>query len=251
MEFKIYDFLIYSSHKTSTQTLVQLLCSNYNVVHIHNLYNLNIKNDVYKNIRNNKVVSAKNFIQGLVKYKNQNNKKIKIITAIRNPKDRLLSSFFQIYNDDEVFYLNKKPEKSTVSLGSEEELICLYKNLIKTKTLPLINESIDELSYIFNTNIINSLEKKDNYYYFNHDLFELFVLDFNKLIQPDANIYLNNILNINVNQVSGTNLSINKSYYNKYVNVKKKLSEENEENKELITNITTYFNSFYFTAFQL
>ena len=47
------------------------------------------------------------FIEILQRYKYDNKKKIKIISIIRNPFDRLPSSFFQSYHTDEIIFLDK------------------------------------------------------------------------------------------------------------------------------------------------
>jgi len=242
MDLKDLDFLIYSSHKTATQSLKKILSSTFNINHIHTL--LNLKGKAYQKIRNHVEVTKDNFIQGLVNYKHINHKKLKIITSVRNPKDRLISSFFQSYHDDEIHYLGKNKNETTINTKNEKELIILYKNGLINKTLPGFRESIHEMSWVFDTNIIKHLEKKEHHYYFDHDLFELYVLDFNQLIIPHANIYLNHIFNINTKQHDGDNLSIKKSYYHKYKNMKNTISK-----LDINSTIETYFDKFYFTAF--
>jgi hypothetical protein len=88
--------LIFSSHKTGTQTLLNMFATNkiYSS-HCHKLKDLD-------NHHNLPIL----FINKLINYKKINNKKLKIITIIRNPIDRLISSFFQTYNDDEIYFFN-------------------------------------------------------------------------------------------------------------------------------------------------
>ena len=75
MDLIPFDFLVYSSHKTSTQTLVSTLkLNNFKALHCHILFNL-------KNILNTKNhISKEIFIKYLIDYKNKNKKKFKIIT---------------------------------------------------------------------------------------------------------------------------------------------------------------------------
>jgi hypothetical protein len=243
MNFNHLDFLIYSSHKTSTQSLVNTINKNkYNSTHFHILSNFN--SPFYKKITNNTIVTNETFIQGLINYKNTNNKKLKIITVIRDPKDRLLSSFFQSFFNDEMDCLNKSVENTTISVKNEEELCILYEELVKNKKLPGRIESINEMAIIFGINVIENLEKKKHYYYLNNELFELFVLDFNKLISSDSLNYLNDILKIDCVFKFNDNLSKNKLYYNKYKNVKKILGTK------LDNIIENQYESFYFTAFE-
>jgi hypothetical protein len=238
MNFNNLDFLIYSSHKTSTQTLVSTINNNgLRSTHCHYIDSFRITLPEY-----NGIISNETFIQGLINYKNINNKKIKIISIIRNPKDRLISSFFQSFSTDEID-CSIRDEDTTISKKSIEELCIFYEKLIYEKKLPLFKESIDEMSEIFKINIIENLEKKENYYYFNHNLFELYVLDFNKIIKPESLIYINKILGTNFIYMKSSNLSINKSYYKKYIYIKKILGTK------LDNIIEEYFNPFYFTLF--
>ena len=66
------------------------------------------------------------FIQYLINYKNINNKKLKIITCIRNHKNRLLSSFFQSFSSDEIMFNNISENNTTISRKNEDELCIMY-----------------------------------------------------------------------------------------------------------------------------
>ena len=48
---------------------------------------------------------------------------MKIITIIRNPKDRLISSFFQSYHTDEISFMGKNETDTTVTINNIEDLI--------------------------------------------------------------------------------------------------------------------------------
>ena len=239
MNLNDLDFLIFSSHKTATQTLLATINStNFKTIHCHSIHNFIIILPTYKG-----EISNETFIQALTNYKNINNKKLKILSIIRNPKDRLISSFFQTFSTDETNFHNINETDTTFAVKSVEELCVIYENLINKKKYPYLKESIDDMSNIFKINIINNLEKKHNHYYFNHDLFELYVLDFNKIIKLDSHIYINNILGTNFIYINNDNLSKNKCYYDKYINLKNMLGIK------LDYIIETRYNPFYFTAF--
>ena len=122
----------------------------------------------------------------------------------------------------------------------------MYNELIEEEKLPGRMESIDELSNIFDLNILEMLKKKQNYYYLKHKLFKLYVLDFNLLINAKNNNnlkYLNNILNLELKKQNSSNLSKNKNYYNKYKKIKNKIGNK------LDNIIKNQYNNFYFTAF--
>lgn len=235
-DFNDLDFLVYSSHKTSTQSLLAIFNkNNYNAAHCHCLNHLKL------NLVN--PPTEETFAQYLINYKNITNKKLKIITCVRNPINRLLSSFFQTFSSDEINFNNISEENTTISIKNEDELCIMYEEMIKYSLLPGGMESLDELSIILDINILEKLENKKGYYYLDNNYFELYVLDFNCVIDKNVLNYLNNVLTLDLKIVSSSNLSENKHYYNKYQNIKKKLGNK------LDTIIKDKYNSFYFTAF--
>ena len=235
-EFNDLDFLVYSSHKTATQTLLAIFNNNnYKATHCHSL------DDLKHSLVNPPTENT--FIQYLISYKNIKNKKLKIITCIRNPINRLLSSFFQSFSTDEIAINNISEETTTIGIKNEDELCIMYEEMIKNSNLPRNIESLDELSIILDINILEKVENKQNYYYLDNNLFELYVLDFNCVIDTNVLNYLNKILMLDLQTLSSNNLSENKHYYNKYQNIKKKIGGK------LDTIIKNAYNSFYFTAF--
>jgi len=74
------NYLIYSSHKTSSQSLKNTLNkNNFLTTHLHT-------------IDKNNYINFKNYCYD---YNKKNNKKLVIITILRNPFDRIKSSFFK------------------------------------------------------------------------------------------------------------------------------------------------------------
>ena len=97
------------------------------------------------------------------------------------------------------------------------------------------------MSYLFDIDIINHLQKEEDYYYFENDLIKLYVLKFNCVINENSLHYLNNILQTNLIQKETSNLSIDKVYYNKYNKVKTMVKDD-------INNIINdRYNKFYFS----
>lgn len=234
--FNKLDFLVYSSHKTATQSLLTILhSSNYEVIHCHTLNDLKLSCVMPP--------TKETFKQYLINYKNINKKKLKIYTCIRNPKNRLISSFFQSFSTDEIYFDNKSEEHTTINLNNLDDLCTMYEDLVKNTKLPGHMESLDELSDIFKIKILEKLEKRKDHYYLDNDLFELYVLDFNCLIGENVLKYLNNILSLDLQILSSTNLSENKHYYDKYKNIKQKLGTK------LDSIIENQYDKFYFTAF--
>lgn len=261
--FNGLDYLVYSPHKTSTQSLLATLNLN-NIIssHIHNLSNLilnkklfteleeiNIGSDKYTGWGDNHTKESdfktlkQTVISHLQQYKNIYNKQLSIITVVRNPKQRLISSFFQTYHTDEIIYLGKNDINTTITTLNADELYSLYCNDIQNNCLPGCIESIDEMSLIFDYDIINSLENFKTHYYFENNLIKLYVLNFEDLISINSLEYLNNIFNTNLVIKGEENLTTNKSYKDKYNIVKSMITDD-------INNIIyNRYNMFYFTAF--
>ncbi len=78
------DYLIYSSHKSGTQTLVNTLNGNgLTSRHCHSARNIGIRNGEFETF--------------LDQYLKRNNKKLDVVTVFREPMARHVSSFFQGY----------------------------------------------------------------------------------------------------------------------------------------------------------
>lgn len=234
------DYLIYSSHKTATQSLAKILNkNNINSKHCHYIQHLTkntgIEIKTYTELK-------KIFINDLEDYKKIYNKKIKVISVIRNPIERLPSSFFQTYHTDEVCFQNKESKDTTIMQKSIKELIDFFIYKIKNKRLPSGVESLDEMSHIFQVDVISNLDSRRLYYYFENNLVDLFVIDFNRLISEDNLNYINTFLNLNLTENASSNLSSEKIYYNKYQEFKNKLPD-------IRLIIEHQYNNFYFGAF--
>lgn len=223
------DYLIYSSHKTSSQSLKNTLNNNcFLTEHLHT-------------IDKNNYICFKNYCND---YNEKNNKKLTIISILRNPFDRLKSSFFQTFHSDQVSFLNINENNTFINENNvdflfnvfcnkilnnereEEEYLFNKKNEIFRNGLPGMSESLFEIDEIFDYQVINNLEIIDNYYYYENNLIQLYVLSFDKLINND---YLKNIFNINDNLLS-CNLSSYKLYDKKYVDFKKLILNDEIEN---------------------
>lgn len=223
-------YFVYSSHKTSTQSIISTLNhNNYSSIHIHLLKDIN---------------SDKNeFLHLLKKYKNDHQKRLKIITILRNPNDRLISSFFQSNYTDMIHFKKINPEDTIIMEKNEDELIDIFQFQVKEESLLGLEESIYELSNLFEKPILPNLIKKKSYYYYDNEYIELFVLDFNLLIQSNEKTieYLNNTLNIQIKEIIHSNLSSEKIYYSKYKNIKNILKNR-KDIQDLIDKI--YINKF-------
>lgn len=216
MEFSFlnYTHLIFSSHKTATQTLLNTINTMYNAIHIHNVNDFNI----VLNIKETNL--EKKFISNLKKYIKTHNHKLKIITIIRNPYDRHISSFFQRNHDDLINQKGEQENNTIVNNNSINDLYDLCLNSIITNNSVYYDESIFELNRLFNIDILKNIIKKDNYYIYKHKLFVLYILNFNRIISNNSLEYINKCLKLNLNKIICENITSSKPYYKKYLSVK-------------------------------
>lgn len=76
------DYLVFSSHKTMTQSIRNTLTYNgMGCVHAHRLSNLGLSDDHFRYLCN--------------EYVRKNNRKLQVISVFRDPMERMISSFFQ------------------------------------------------------------------------------------------------------------------------------------------------------------
>lgn len=196
MIFQKYDYLIYSPHKTATQSVkYSLINAGYNTTHIHSIQNINISKP-----------TLKDFIELT---------KTKIIYILRNPLDRLKSSYFQSYHDDLVHFLNYEPQDTLISSNSINFLFSDFLFKVNNNKLPGKVDSLLELEGILQYDIFNSLIKKETYFYLFSERINIYVLDFNLIIKEKEK-YLSHCLNINVEKLSNNNLTSEKTYSDKY-----------------------------------
>ncbi len=95
------DYLIFSSHKTGTQTLTRTLISNgLKCKHCHNLKQIGLQEGLFQSY--------------LERYQKQNNKKLKVITVFRDPIERHISSFFHFYGTRPLRLKELKNESETI-----------------------------------------------------------------------------------------------------------------------------------------
>jgi hypothetical protein len=205
------DYIVHSSHKTGSSSVRDTLRhNNYNTGFIH-LLKFNSYLNTYKGVDLN---------IGLYKqlyndYKNSL-KKMKIITIIRNPIDRLKSSFFQTYHSDEVNYSGINEQNTTIMKNDIPTLYNMFINNVCTSSYEHYHEALDEILYIFQIGF-NEFVNNNNYFKYDKNFLEIYVLDFNKLNKE----YLSSVLNISINSMDNSNNSNNKIYSKKYSRFKK------------------------------
>lgn len=201
-----HDFYVYSTHKTSTQSLNTM----FNSESIHCLTNANY--------------TKMTFLEHVKEYNRKNNKQIKILTTLRIPSERVISSYFQIKYNKEIRELQIKSNETTVMKNTLDYLVNDVKSFIQEKKYP--GESLYEIMSVFDFNFGDIyVDKVKHYGFYENDLIKLYILDFESVIGNDKIIYLENIFGIKLPDKS-SNKSENKPYYEKYKKVKKIIGHE-------------------------
>lgn len=129
------DCLVYSSHKTGTQTITATLSnSGIRTQHIHSLSNVNLKADNGA------------FRSYLERYQLVNSRKLTVLSVFRLPLERHMSSFFQWFGEGVVREgLVTKTEATIIARYPVDQLQKIFINLIATRSLVGRKESLHEL----------------------------------------------------------------------------------------------------------
>lgn len=190
-------YIIYSSHKTASQSITKLLKTS----SMHVISNINLNKTTFINILKNRLL---------------NNNKINFISIIRDPLTRLKSSFFQLNHDDDVNYNNKNELETLIMKNNTLKLFELFLNNIITDK-QLTCESIFELEEIFMINICDNLINMGDYLFYNHELFNLYVFNFEDIKQNKLINIFKKLFNsyINKNYIP-QNITEKKIYNDKY-----------------------------------
>ena len=198
------EYFIFSSHKSGTMSLRKI----FNTGHIHELKNANY--------------TKESFTDDVINYKITNNKKLKIITVLREPSKRVISSYFQLHHDREIREFKAGIDNTTIVNTETKLLIKNIENFIKKKKYP--KESLYEIMDIFHFNF-NDITIKNNYAFYKNNVIELYILDFDSLIGNDKLNYLKKIFKKNF-QNNYANRTKDKPYYEKFLHVKNTIGDK-------------------------
>lgn len=129
------DFLVYSSHKTATQSIVATLNnSGSRARHLHILDNLGID------------PGRGAFRRYLEEYRSANRRRLTVISTFRLPWDRHMSSFFQWHAQGVVREgLVSASENTVIARAGLPELQALFRSEIENGTLRGREDSLTEL----------------------------------------------------------------------------------------------------------
>jgi hypothetical protein len=215
------EFYIYSTHKTATQTLK----SSFNTNHIHEVKNINYTPEQFEN--------------DVKKYYAINKRKIKIITVLRSPSKRVISSYFQLKHDREIRINKVNKYETTIMKNDIDYLISDISNFILNEQYP--KESLYEILKIFNFSV-DDIIIREKYGFYENNIIELYVLDFDIITSKEKMKYLTDIFGNKVKNYN-TNKSDDKIYYNKYQIIKEHIGIKFDEMIDIkLSDIVTLKN---------
>lgn len=128
------DYLIYSSHKTGTQTLKATLKRNgFRCQHLHGLRNIGLE--------------AGDFSPWLSAYREKHGKPLRVITVFREPVERHISSFFQAHGSRPLRLGEVKHESETIIFRyTIDELHQRFVTELRERTLIGLPDAMDEIA---------------------------------------------------------------------------------------------------------
>lgn len=203
-----FDYFVFSSHKTGTQSIVNTLRGNgQKAIHLHTTRNLDLSLDLFRD--------------NLAKRKRERREKPKIITNFRLPVERHVSSFFQWYGTG-VLKINKNlnVEDTIISSYSISELNKAFISDLEKSKLVGYKESIHEIFDIF------SLKPSDltvgflpHSYQVNHELADIYFFRYDELFKDFVRT-LSSVLQIELAKENRKNISSEKWYHSKFFEFK-------------------------------
>jgi len=209
------DFLVYSSYKSGTQTLVKSLRnSDAKCRHIHSLKNINLKKGSFQHVLNSYLV--------------KNNKKLNVISVFRDPLERHISSFFQSYGTKP---LRKKMvqdfTETIIYQSSIDQLQDKFLSELIDQSLEGFSDSLHEIFFELGISASDfKFNKKSKYGVFETENIKLYFLRFDLLFNDFENL-LSEIAGIKIYQAN-SNKSDDKFYKQIYEEFKKSLSVPND-----------------------
>ncbi|QXD31028.1 hypothetical protein [Candidatus Pelagisphaera phototrophica] len=172
-DFMEIDYLVYSAHKTGTQSLVETLQHNdLKSLHLHQLQNLGLKKG--------------DFQKYVEEYVKKNNRKLKILTVFREPMERQISSFFEAYGSEPIRLDKvKDPTETIIYKYSFKQLQRKFHIELATKTLMGYRESIHEICQELGISLrdFKSIDETKKLFLCETESITLHLIEFHELIR--------------------------------------------------------------------
>lgn len=230
------DYLVYSSHKSGTQTLVNTLkSSGFRCRHCHYLPNIGIKNG--------------DFRLYLESYFQKNNRKLNVITVFREPLQRHISSFFQGYGTKPLRLKEVENEIETIIYKyTINQLQERYISELRSQSLIGFRESVHDIIKELQINTSDLVYNSERRFgIFETQNIRLFMFRFDILFN-DLDGLLNEITKNNI-VIKNSNISGSKWYRDIYAKFKKSLVIPDDIVLEVYTEKCDLIKLFYPRAY--
>jgi hypothetical protein len=227
------DYLVFSSHKTATQSLVATFTNNnLRATHGHVLRHLDFKKG--------------DFDAYVKEYSVKNNNRLNIVTVFREPVERCISSFFQSYGSDFIDFGHVSGIEETVLYNYNfNQLKELFLMEISGKKLRGYDESVDilfnELEINWREEIVNS---QQYFKIIEKPCFKIYFIKFDRLINAFDETVSQLINRNEILSIQG-NISKKKWYNDIYLNFKEKIRISPEISDNIYEDKRSLINFFY------
>lgn len=206
------DFLVYSSHKTGTQTLLGTLrASGVSAKHFHGLKNVGLS------------AGAGQFVEHLSGFSKRQGHKQFVLSTFRLPLERHAASFFQWHGSRPVVRgLVGCPEETLIARLTVEDLVAEFVAALRENTLTGYKESLEELSAELSLNLDElSFSKAQGHGVHEMDLAKIYLFRFD-LLFADYPAALEKAVGVPL-RAAVTNVGAAKWYGPKYADFKAQL----------------------------
>jgi hypothetical protein len=226
------DYLVFSSHKTGTQTLTHTLNnSGFKCRHCHFLSNIDLKSGDFRSY--------------LEHYLRKNHKKLNVITVFREPMERHTSSFFQGYGTRPLNLKEVENEFETIIYKHTiKQLQEKYITELRSQSLIGFPESIHAICQELQIDVNDlTYNNKTQFGIFETEYIRLFLFRFDILFNNFAHL-LTEITNKNIVQ-KNANVSADKWYRDIYSEFKESLVISHDYISEVYALKKDLINIFY------
>ena len=165
ISYQKYDAIVYSSHKTATMSILETLrCNGYSATHIHTY-------------ENNKW--TEDDMLRFLKWHAETHGRLNLVSVLRDPLDRLRSSFFQLYHTDEMNYFGTPEYDTTIMKTDIGALYSMFDKSIQTVEnidafgrdigeyyFKAYRESLKEIGHMIGVNIFDTMVRTEYGYFF-------------------------------------------------------------------------------------
>ncbi len=232
------DYLVFSSHKTGTQTLVNTLNKNgFKCRHCHALPQVGLE--------------AGSFGQYIESFFSRNKKKLEVINVFRDPMERHMSSFFQWYGTRPLERNEVSCKEDTIIFKeSIPDLQVRFIAELQSETLKGLHESLIEMCQELGLDLEDfCYNESGNFWIYENKFVRIRLLRFDVLFARFVEI-MSQLAGVEIVK-SDSNRSLSKWYKSKYSEFKETLVLPGDLIEGIYSNKRKMIDMFYFQEYDL